>query len=49
MEKIYDPHAIEKKWYTLWIEKGYFAAGNNLNGNPTPERNGFTPYGARPQ
>ena len=29
MEKIYDPHAIENKWYALWIEKGYFAAGNN--------------------
>ena len=55
MEKIYDPHAIEKKWYALWIEKGYFAAGKNpsapsfLNGNPASERNGFTPHGARPQ
>jgi len=29
MEKIYDPHAIEKKWYTRWIEKEYFAAGKN--------------------
>ncbi len=26
MEKVYDPHAIEKKWYELWIEKGYFTA-----------------------
>jgi len=29
MEKIYDPHAIEKKWYALWIEKGYFTAGDD--------------------
>ena len=29
MEKIYDPHTIERKWYALWIEKEYFAAGNN--------------------
>ena len=55
MEKIYDPHAIEKKWYALWIEKEYFTAGNDpigaffLNGNPASERNGFTPYGTRPQ
>ncbi len=26
MEKVYDPHAIENKWYELWIEKGYFTA-----------------------
>ncbi len=29
MEKTYDPHAIEKKWYALWIEKGYFTAGKD--------------------
>ena len=32
MEKVYDPHAIEKKWYALWIEKGYFIAKNNASG-----------------
>ncbi len=26
MEKVYDPHAIEKKWYALWTRNGYFAA-----------------------
>ncbi len=29
MENTYDPHAIEKKWYALWIEKGYFTAGKD--------------------
>ena len=32
MEKVYDPHAIEKKWYALWIEKGYFTAKSNASG-----------------
>ena len=25
MEKTYDPHAIEQRWYKIWEEKGYFA------------------------
>lgn len=25
MEKTYQPHAIEKAWYTQWEERGYFA------------------------
>ncbi len=29
MEKVYDPKIIEKKWYTHWIEKGYFTAGSD--------------------
>ncbi len=29
MEKVYDPHSIEKKWYSLWSEKGYFKAGES--------------------
>lgn len=28
MEKVYDPHQIEGKWYTFWIEKGCFTADN---------------------
>ncbi|MCI0733400.1 MAG: valine--tRNA ligase [Methylococcaceae bacterium] len=24
MEKTYDPHAIEQRWYSIWEEKGYF-------------------------
>ncbi len=25
MEKTYDPHAIEQRWYKIWEERGYFA------------------------
>ncbi|MCU7806670.1 MAG: valine--tRNA ligase [Candidatus Thiodiazotropha sp. (ex Semelilucina semeliformis)] len=25
MEKTYDPHAIEQRWYQTWEERGYFA------------------------
>ncbi|MES9826635.1 MAG: valine--tRNA ligase [Candidatus Thiodiazotropha sp.] len=27
MEKTYDPHAIEQRWYQTWEERGYFAPG----------------------
>lgn len=27
MEKTYDPHAIEQRWYHLWEEKDYFKPG----------------------
>lgn len=26
MDKVYNPHAIEEKWYRFWIEKGFFTA-----------------------
>ncbi|MEN6616092.1 MAG: valine--tRNA ligase [Syntrophorhabdus sp.] len=26
MDKVYDPHNIEKKWYAHWLEKEYFKA-----------------------
>ncbi|MBP6941776.1 MAG: valine--tRNA ligase [Syntrophorhabdaceae bacterium] len=26
MDKIYNPHAIEEKWYRFWVEKGFFTA-----------------------
>ena len=29
MDKVYDPHSIEKKWYADWLEKGYFTARND--------------------
>ncbi len=25
MDKTYDPHAIERKWYEVWEQRGYFA------------------------
>ncbi|HNQ63336.1 MAG TPA: valine--tRNA ligase [Syntrophorhabdaceae bacterium] len=33
MDKVYSPREIEAKWYTLWIEKGYFIA-DNTSENP---------------
>ena len=26
ISKVYEPHAVEKRWYTFWQEKGYFSA-----------------------
>ncbi|MCX7965675.1 MAG: valine--tRNA ligase [Syntrophorhabdaceae bacterium] len=34
MEKTYDPHGIEKKWYTYWNERGFFRANINPEGEP---------------
>ncbi|MCJ7664876.1 MAG: valine--tRNA ligase [Desulfobacterales bacterium] len=28
-EKVYDPTRVEEKWYTYWLEKGYFRAEPN--------------------
>ena len=33
MEKTYDPHAIEQRWYDTWEQAGYFAPAHN---SPTP-------------
>ena len=41
MDKTYDPHAIEQRWYQTWEENGYFAPANEGTGSPPPEsRNG---------
>ncbi len=34
MEKVYDPHKIEEKWYRFWVEQGFFKAYNNPSGSP---------------
>jgi valyl-tRNA synthetase len=34
MEKVYNPHAIEGKWYQFWIEQGYFTADNESKKPP---------------
>lgn len=34
MEKTYDPHAIEQRWYQTWEEKGWFAPSNDGEGKP---------------
>ncbi|MFW5992208.1 MAG: class I tRNA ligase family protein, partial [Halanaerobiaceae bacterium] len=26
LDKVYDPHQVEDKWYSRWEEKGYFQA-----------------------
>jgi valyl-tRNA synthetase len=34
MEKVYNPHDIEGKWYRYWIEKGFFTADNESAKKP---------------
>lgn len=34
MEKVYNPHNIEGKWYAFWTENGYFTADNSSPGRP---------------
>jgi valyl-tRNA synthetase len=34
MEKVYNPHDLEGKWYKFWIEKGYFTADNKSKNKP---------------
>jgi valyl-tRNA synthetase len=34
MEKVYDPHKIELRWYATWMEKGYFK-GESISSKPS--------------
>jgi valyl-tRNA synthetase len=34
MEKHYDPHSIEEKWYKTWTDKGYFHSDASADGDP---------------
>ncbi len=34
MEKHYDPHTMEEKWYRTWTEKGYFHSDASAAGDP---------------
>lgn len=34
MEKVYDPHSIEKKWYEYWNKNGFFRANIHPDGEP---------------
>jgi len=34
MDKVYNPHNIEVKWYQFWIEKGFFTADNESTKKP---------------
>ncbi|HAR95586.1 MAG TPA: valine--tRNA ligase, partial [Deltaproteobacteria bacterium] len=33
MDKVYDPHTVERKWYSFWNEKNLFRA-DSQSGNP---------------
>src|SRR3954463_16645113 len=32
LDKSFDPHSIERRWYAEWESKGYFAAGDASGG-----------------
>jgi valyl-tRNA synthetase len=34
MDKVYDPHKIEKEWYAFWIKNGFFTADSNASKPP---------------
>lgn len=34
MDKVYDPHHVERKWYSFWTEKGYFRADGDSDKPP---------------
>jgi valyl-tRNA synthetase len=51
MDKTYDPHAIEKRWYQTWEKNGWFApqgsgsaAGGRKPGAAAPARMGDNSY-----
>jgi len=31
LDKVYDPNKVESRWYSHWLEKGYFHADNQTN------------------
>ena len=33
MDKTYNPHAIEQKWYQIWEQNSYFAPGDSQSGD----------------
>ncbi len=33
LNKVYDPHQVEEKWYQYWLDKGYFRADENGSEN----------------
>jgi valyl-tRNA synthetase len=34
LDKSYDPHAVEQKWYTIWEDKGFFKAAGTDGADP---------------
>ena len=41
LDKSYDPHTVEQKWYEIWNEKGFFKA-SEMTG-PSPTASSFRP------
>ncbi|MCB1733836.1 MAG: valine--tRNA ligase, partial [Gammaproteobacteria bacterium] len=42
MDKTYDPHAIEQRWYQTWEERGYFAPSLGDDAGNTPGQAPFS-------
>ncbi|MCX7857813.1 MAG: valine--tRNA ligase [Deltaproteobacteria bacterium] len=34
LDKVYNPHNVEEKWYSFWLEKGYFIAKTDKVAEP---------------
>jgi valyl-tRNA synthetase len=34
MDKVYDPHNVERRWYSFWTENGYFTADSGSDKPP---------------
>jgi valyl-tRNA synthetase len=34
LDKIYDPSLVEKRWFPVWMKRGYFRPEQNLHGKP---------------
>src|SRR4030067_2501010 len=34
LDKSYDPHQVENKWYSYWLKHGYFRADEHAHRNP---------------
>jgi valyl-tRNA synthetase len=34
LDKSYDPHQVEERWYRFWMERNYFRADENSNNQP---------------
>lgn len=43
MEKTYDPHALEQRWYQTWEDKGYFAPQTGAENRGQSQTAGLSP------
>ena len=55
LDKSYNPHLVEEKWYRYWMEQGYFRADEDSEAEaysiviPPPNVTGVTPHRTRAQ